>query len=721
MNEVRALYKQHFCQTPAEVKELPASGSNRRYFRMTGADGTTVIGAEGTSVAENDAFIAISRHFSAKGLPVPKVLAVSSDRTCYIQEDLGNISLYDAVAQGRTSGCYSDHEKELLRKAVSYLPSLQFEGAEGFDFSICYPQPSFDARMVSFDLNYFKYSFLKCTGVEFDENALEDDFMALGRELVNCCRMEGGSVFMYRDFQARNVMMAGDRPFFIDFQGGRKGPAHYDVASFLWQARAGYSAQMREELLKVYLESLRKYLPDLNEASFRSTLRLFVFFRTLQVLGAYGFRGLMEHKSHFLSSIPYAMDNLREVISAEDIRSSYPYLCSVLEKVAAMPRFSHTNASDGVLEVKIFSFSYKKGIPEDFSGNGGGYVFDCRSLVNPGRYPQYSHSTGMDPDVRKFMEDEGGVFSFLENVYSLADAHVDRYLSRGFTNLMFSFGCTGGQHRSVYCADSLYTHLSVKYGRRVRIIIIHREQDGMRTAMVLAAGLGTRLRPLTDTIPKALVPYRGRPMLESLLDKLALSGFNKVVINVHHFAEKIEEYISANRNRWPMQIEFSDERDLLRDTGGAVRHAAALLSGGPCLIHNVDIISDTDLSRLYYGFRRSSGILASLLVSDRVSSRYFLFDDDDYLAGWTDVRTGQVKWSAGADASGLNPDNYRKFAFSGIHVISPRMAGMMKSWPECFSIVDFYLSLPHGSVKGVISSEGETITDIGKIEQLSRC
>ena len=471
MKQLEQLFVKYKHENVKNIEELPSSGSNRRYFRLTGENGDTLIGVKGTSVEENIAFVKISEHFYNQGIPVPRVFAVSDDKNFYIQEDLGDEILFKATEKGRTCGSFSDEERELLRKTMAKLPEIQFLGADGLDFSVCYPQPEFDERMISFDLNYFKYCFLKATGLDFSEIKLEDDFQRMSDILMRST----SATFLYRDFQSRNVMLVNGEPYFIDFQGGRKGPIYYDVASFVWQAKANYSEELREELVKTYLNSLTKYMP-VDETYFRQQLRHFVLFRTLQVLGAYGFRGYFEKKPHFLQSVPYAIDNLRRLL--REPFTEYPYLSGLLTELTQMRQFSELNPQRK-LEVRIYSFAYKKGIPNDITGNGGGYVFDCRAINNPGKYEHYKHFTGLDQEVVKFLEDDGGVFSFLDNVYSLVDAHVQRFIERKFTHLMVCFGCTGGQHRSVYCAERLAEHLSKKFD--VDIQIIHREQDIEKT------------------------------------------------------------------------------------------------------------------------------------------------------------------------------------------------------------------------------------------------
>lgn len=466
MEELRRLYSDFIGNPDIEMRQICQSGSHRQYFRLSAAS-CHHIGVIGTDADENKAFIGLARHFRSKGINVPEVLAVSGDGLRYIQEDLGEIQLYDLLADGRKSGEYDEDMCRLLCKTMAALPKIQFEGAEGLDFSLCYPEEEFSARMVDFDLNYFKYCYLKTSGVEFNEIKLQDDFDALKMDLLK----EDRQTFMYRDFQARNVMMKDGEPWFIDFQGGRRGPIYYDVASFVWQARARYPEEVKERMISAYLDALGQY-HSIDRDEFEDKLRIFVLFRTLQVLGAYGFRGKFEKKPHFLESIPYALANLRALLHKPFDR--YPYLCDVLAELCA----EHESPAAGSgLEVHVYSFSYRKGIPEDHSGNGGGYVFDCRGLHNPGRYEQYKNSTGMDDDVIKFLEERGEVSGYLESIYSIIDPHVARYIARGFSHLQISFGCTGGQHRSVYCAEATARHIHDKFGIKVRLTHVEQHKD----------------------------------------------------------------------------------------------------------------------------------------------------------------------------------------------------------------------------------------------------
>lgn len=502
MRKLLELYKMWSGTNPSSVERMEGAGSNRVYYRFTDDAGLSIIGVIGTSRDENHAFVYLSKHFIRRKLPVPRILAVSDDELRYLQEDLGRVSLFSAIAGGREAGGrYNQQEKQLLKKTIRELPNIQMRGARSLEWNNCYPQPEFDEESVLFDLNYFKYCFLKPTELDFHELKLEANFRLFAKDLV----AEKIDSFMYRDFQARNVMLdTNGNPYFIDYQGGRKGPYYYDLASFLWQASARYPNKLRRELVAEYYDALKNYTEVPSVRHFVHRLSLFVLFRTLQVLGAYGFRGYFERKKHFIDSIPPAIQNLRDLLKFNGF--DYPYLMEILHRLTDLPQFAHienvaTNRTDGYkvatknvydahpsdgpatfskydnkgsLIVRIFSFSYHKGIPVDESGNGGGYVFDCRSTHNPGRYEPYKKLTGLDDPVIRFLEDDGEILSFLDSVYKLADAHVARYIQRGFTDLMFCFGCTGGQHRSVYSAQHLAEHLNEKFG--VEVHICHREQ-----------------------------------------------------------------------------------------------------------------------------------------------------------------------------------------------------------------------------------------------------
>lgn len=467
MERLHKLYESYYGCAPEKVLPMTGSASNRRYCRLTSPSGTCV-GVVGTDFNENKAFITLARHFRSKGISAPEVLAVGEDGMVYIQEDLGHDLLLNMLVKARKHGEDTAHIEDMLCRTMALLPKIQFEGAKDLDFNICYPQPSFDRKMVMFDLNYFKYCFLKPSGLEFNEVSLQEDFERLADELLGY----DTDTFLYRDFNARNVMICDGEPYFIDFQGGRRGPIYYDVASFVWQARAEYPEELRERMVNSYLGSLSEYM-EISREEFDSRLRLFILFRLMQAMGAYGFRGWSEHKAKFVASIPAALKSLRELISKPF--SDYPYLMEALTRMLDLPRFSGLDNTDGKLEVKVYSFSFMNGMPEDPSGNGGGYVFDCRSINNPGRHIEYKYMTGMDEPVIRFLEDDGGVFEFLEHAYAVVDPHVKYFQTRGFTSLLVSFGCTGGQHRSVYCAEHMAGHLAAVHPD-IRVRLIHREQ-----------------------------------------------------------------------------------------------------------------------------------------------------------------------------------------------------------------------------------------------------
>ncbi len=467
---------------------IQQQGSNRVYSRVTDEQGRSLIRVEGTNRDENRAFIYMARHFHKLGLPVPELYTVSDDEMTYTQEDLGDTLLFDAIKNGRETGNFNETERTLLERTLRALAHIQVEGAKDFDWSICFPVPEMDERAIRWDLNYFKYCFLKGTKIEFSEPALENDFDKLVCTLSaagGLCSVSasGLSTFLYRDFQSRNVMIKDGKPYFIDFQGGRKGPTQYDVASFLWQAKANIPASLRKELIDAYLDELKKLQPCMAESEWRAALPHFVLLRTLQVLGAYGYRGYFERKPHFLESIPNAQKNLEEIFTQNpELQQEYPtlfLLSKYLPRTTVKRRSTDGQSQCQALVVTIYSFSFKRGIPADESGNGGGYVFDCRSTHNPGKYDEYKALTGLDQPVIDFLEKDGEILTFLNSVYALVDHHVERFLERGFDHLQVAFGCTGGQHRSVYCAEHLAAHLKEKYN--VQIELIHRERGITKT------------------------------------------------------------------------------------------------------------------------------------------------------------------------------------------------------------------------------------------------
>ncbi len=440
------------------IVRLSGDGSNRCYYRMT-ADDISLIGVVGTSVEENRAFIALAAKFEQCGLNAPKVLAVSDDERCYVMQDLGDTTLFMLVKNSREAGCFSSYDTDALCRVMEILPDIQYKVAEEWDFSRCYPVAEFDRRSFFWDLNYFKYCFLKGIGVDFDELLLEEEFEKLATQLLD----EKDNTFLYRDFQSRNIMWHNEQPYFIDFQGGRRGPIYYDVVSFVGQARAKYTSEVVERMLETYLLSLSKYR-SVDEKAFMHKLDIFGVFRLLQNLGTYGYRGLFERKKTFVESIPAALARLNELLQKV---SGYPHLASVINAASQLPRFAKNDEKE--LVVDVISFSYKRGIPEDYSGNGGGFVFDCRAIHNPGRYEPYKKLTGMDEPVMHFLETESEIQSFLQNAYSLVDNMVSVYLQRGFTHIQVCCGCTGGRHRSVYSAEHIARHIADRFSVRVGV------------------------------------------------------------------------------------------------------------------------------------------------------------------------------------------------------------------------------------------------------------
>ena len=496
MERISQLFRQVTGHEPHSINLLTGAGSNRKYFRVCG-DGQCFIAVIGTNREENCAFVSLSNVFKQYNLPVPKVIATSDDGMVYLQEDLGDLSLYSRIAEGRKKeGEYSEKEIEIIAKSIRQLPAFQFlpivhQEARSI-FAQCYPQSEMDRMSIFFDLNYFKYCFLKLKEIEFNEYKLQHDFEALADALLE----DEEDTFLYRDFQSRNIMLKDGEPYFIDFQGGRKGPIYYDVASFLWQSSANFSEGLRERLIDEYLQALQPYKQTTKEA-FIPKLHLFVLFRILQVLGAYGYRGLWEKKEYFINSIPLAISNLKAELLIGTC-NAYPYLKEVCEaiisqndndeksrediakkkeRVASYLTNDNTYLSNSQtpLTVRVFSFAFKHGIPADESGNGGGYVFDCRSTHNPGRYEEYKPLTGLDQPVIDFLETDGEILDFLSNVYKIVDFHVNRFMERGFANMQISFGCTGGRHRSVYSAQHVAEHIHQKFG--VKVILCHREQN----------------------------------------------------------------------------------------------------------------------------------------------------------------------------------------------------------------------------------------------------
>jgi aminoglycoside/choline kinase family phosphotransferase len=454
------------------VNKLPASGSAREYYRINGAN-TAVIGAINHDREENRAFIEFSRHFRSRGLPVPEIYLVDLDHNVYLQEDLGEVTLFDYIFQLRDNGGFPDALTGVYKMVLTELQKFQIAGAKDLDYSVCYPRSSFDRQSMQWDLSYFKYYFLKLANIPFNEQLLENDY----NTLINYLLSQQTEFFLYRDFQSRNVMLRNGKPYFIDYQGGRKGALQYDVASLLFDSKADIPPGVREELLEHYLQQLKQY-PEVDIHSFQESYYGYVLIRIMQAMGAFGFRGFYEKKTHFLQSIPYALNDLRWILENVQFPIEIPALLKVYERLLTAPklkRFQDKAGRKSTLTVSINSFSYKHGIPDDPSGHGGGYVFDCRFITNPGKQEIYRDLTGKDKPVIDFLSQQPDVSEFLTSAFSLVDMSVDTYEERQFTHLMVSFGCTGGQHRSVYCAERLAEHL--RESQSVQVTLWHRELD----------------------------------------------------------------------------------------------------------------------------------------------------------------------------------------------------------------------------------------------------
>ncbi|MFN5333869.1 MAG: phosphotransferase [Bacteroidota bacterium] len=466
------LYTEVFGKSSVSIEKIPQSGSDRSYFKVKG-DGENCVATVGNNIKENQAFIHFARHFINAGAPVPKVLAVSEDCSVYLQQDFGDISLLQVLE----SEGYTDHVYMLFKRSLQALAHLQVQGHKQLNYEWCITSKEFGKQAIMADLLYFKYYFLDTLQIPYDKEKLIDDFEVLSIYLARADHR----YFMYRDFQSRNILIQDEEVRFIDFQGGMKGAVQYDVASLLWQAKANLPAEWKQHLLDYYVEELEKQLEEnVDRTRFIGQYYGYVLLRLLQVLGAYGFRGLFERKAHFLTSIPLALRNVRSFLQQHHVGISVPEFERLLNIVVAeeiVGRFDPDRATpETPLIVEINSFSYKtNGIPKDESEHGGGFVFDCRSIFNPGRFEAYKTLTGRDKEVKDFLEQKSKMPQFLNSVFSIVDIAVEDYMQRKFERLQVSFGCTGGQHRSVYAADALARHLKNKYG--VKIELQHLVQD----------------------------------------------------------------------------------------------------------------------------------------------------------------------------------------------------------------------------------------------------
>lgn len=478
MDILNKLFEQHFHTPVEQVRPLHGqlSGSGRNIIRLSGGK-VTAIGILYPVREENRAFIEFSRHFRRHGLPVPEIYAEDLSQGAYLEEDLGDLTLFEFLSQNRDGQEIAPPVIEAYRKTVAVLPRFQVEAGRDLNYKVAYPRSSFDRQSIAWDLNYFKYYFLRLAGIVFNEQALEDDFGRLTRFLLTADR----DYFLYRDFQSRNVMLRDGQPFFLDYQGGRKGALQYDIASILYDAKADLPPELREQLLEHYLETLSNFIPMKRE-EFMRYYYAYVYVRLMQALGAYGFRGFYERKTHFLQSVPYALKNLRWLLHNAQLPIALPSLIAAFTSMLGSQKLldlgtvtesgkAPAQPAERGLTVRVFSFSFHRGHPQDESGNGGGFVFDVRNVPNPGREERFKQLTGKDRPVIEYLDQQESARQFLGNVKSLVDGSVSAYQERGFRNLMISFGCTGGQHRSVYMAERLAEHLRSRNG--VEVVVRH--------------------------------------------------------------------------------------------------------------------------------------------------------------------------------------------------------------------------------------------------------
>lgn len=469
--DIKKLFQQFSNADVTRIEKLPQSGSDRNYFRIKTNEGSYIATCN-QNIKENNTFISFSSHFKNWGCPIPEIFIVNDEHTIYIQEDLGDTSLLKILEEKG----YTDEVYGLFKKSLKALAHLQINADQGLNYNDCITSKAFGKQAIISDLLYFKYYFLDTLKIPYDKEKLIDDFDALSTYLSDADH----KYFMFRDFQSRNVMVKNGEVYFIDYQGGMKGALQYDVASLLWQAKAELSDEWKKSLLHYYMNCIEEILnKPIDKNRFESQYNGYVLIRLLQVLGAYGFRGLFERKAHFLTSIPLALKNLKWFVDNQNVGIAVPDFKKILNICISnevIQQFTPVQATtETPLMVTINSFSYKRGIPADISDNGGGYVFDMRGILNPGRIEEYKAQNGQDKNVKDFLEQQTDMPHFLNGVYSVIDISVSDYIKRGFKSLMINFGCTGGQHRSVYAAEALARHLRNKF--KVKIILQHTNKE----------------------------------------------------------------------------------------------------------------------------------------------------------------------------------------------------------------------------------------------------
>jgi aminoglycoside/choline kinase family phosphotransferase len=470
MDVLNRLFERRFHAPATRVQPLQGElgGSGRKIIRLANQQ-VSAIGILYNVREENVAFLEFSRHFRKHGLPVPEIYGEDLSHGAYLEEDFGDTTLFEFLSKNRDGENIAPQAMEAYRKVVDALPRFQIEAGRDLNYEVCYPRGRFDRQSIFWDLNYFKYYFLRLAGIPFNEQALEDDFESLTDFLLsaNC------EYFLYRDFQSRNVMLRSGEPFFLDYQGGRKGALQYDIASLLYDAKADLPPALRQQLLDLYIDKLAGF--NIEREAFLHHFYGYVYVRILQALGAYGFRGFYERKAHFLQSVPYALKNLRWLLHNVKLPIALPTLMEAFNSMLASEKLQGLASDADNLMVRIMSFSFHRGMPKDESGHGGGFVFDGRSLPNPGREDRFKALTGRDAPVIEYLQQQESVHQFMASVMSLVDASVNEYQRRGFKSLMVSFGCTGGQHRSVFLAEQLAKRLRGRNG--VEVVLRHRELE----------------------------------------------------------------------------------------------------------------------------------------------------------------------------------------------------------------------------------------------------
>ncbi len=727
-NAVIALYTHTFGSTPLAIERIAADGSQRTYWRITG-EGRSVVGGHGPDADENRAFLAYSRALRAADLPVPEIYASDEHLGLWLEEDLGDTTLFAALAAARArgDGAFPPTALASYERVVEMLPQFQARGAKAVDFSLAYPRPAFDEQSMLWDLSYFKYHFLKLAHVPFREQRLEDDFRRLVQHLLTA----DTGFFLYRDFQSRNIMLRDGAPWFIDYQGGRRGAAQYDIASLLYDAKADIPDPVRAHLLERYLDAFERHAGG-DRVRFRVTYPGYVLVRIMQAMGAYGYRGFFERKPRFLESVPFAARNVAGLLE-KGLPIELPEIERAFRHIVAewAERPSPIVAPRG-LRVHVASFSYRDGVPGDASGHGGGFVFDCRSLSNPGRLPELSGRIGLDPAIGHFLEALPETTTFWQHVTGLVEAHVANFRARNFTDFSVAFGCTGGQHRSVYFADRLGRWLRERHPD-VAVDVRHAAEARWKLAgnvtpavpgppagalarerlvdgMIFAAGLGTRLGEMGASTPKALIEIDGVTMLERTARRLVEAGAGRIVVNVHHQAEAIERFLATHDLGAEVVVSREPERPL--ETGGGLWHARdAFRRRGPLLLHNVDVICDADF-RALLDAHQSSAALATLVVHARETGRYLLFDDLGLC--------GREDRSRGERTEARTPrGEVHALAFSGIHACAPRLLDLVTE-RGAFRIVDLWLRLAADghAIRPWVPDGGDWL-EIGNLERLA--